>query len=245
MKRLYCLVVVLACFATPARAGGINLAWDDCGINGSVLKNFACNTNARSAVLVASFVSPVPLTELVALEAFTDIVVSAPAVSPWWDFSATGCRANRLSWSSFVVGPYTCADPWAGLAVGGLAVTNGYNAPNIVRVHIVQAVPSTSPITVDDVTEYYAFKLIIGYAKTVGAGSCNGCSDAACFFLESLRLVQPIGSGDYVLATPLDHQDAYWQCPGSITTDAPGPCMAACPVPAKNRTWGGIKSLYR
>jgi hypothetical protein len=243
MRCFYPLAIVLACFAAPAHAGGINLAWDDCGTQGLMLKNFACDTNTGAEVLVASFVSPAPLTQMVALEGFALIAVSQPTISPWWDFSSTGCRANRLSWSAnFTLGPYTCVDPWAGNAAGGLAVTNSYVAPNVVWVRTVQALPNT--ITVDDVTEYYAFKLILANGKTIGAGSCGGCQDAACIVLQTLRLDQPQGVGDYTVSTPLYHQDAYWQCSGSMVTDDPWPCQTSCPVPAKNRTWGHIKSLY-
>ena len=40
--------LALACsltLATAARAGGINLSWNDCGTFGQNVETFACNTN--------------------------------------------------------------------------------------------------------------------------------------------------------------------------------------------------------
>jgi hypothetical protein len=84
----------------------------------------------------------------------------------------------------------------------------------------------------------------ISNAHTVGAGSCSGCTDGACIVLGGVQLVQPVGVGDQNINTPLHSQYVMWQPTGSSVT---GPFGTGCPAatPARNTTWGALKSLYR
>jgi len=235
-----------ALLATTAHAQGINLSWNDCGTFGQSVETFACDTNVGVHVLVASFQSPVPLPQLVAVQSQIYFQVPGPALPAWWDFtSPTGCRSTFLTQSvDFIEGPYNCVDLWQGQAVGGISFTAGYVLPNCGRIRVAFAVPASTPIQVDNTRQYYAFKILIRNNKTTGAGACDGCSAPACFILDNIQLVQTVGVGDYTLANLLDRQDASWQCPGSVVSEGVL-CQTSCPVPARRPSWGGIKSLYK
>jgi hypothetical protein len=251
MKRLlaFALFSLLASLAAaPAIAGGINLSWDDCGSHGIPMKAFLCNTNVGSDFLIASVVPPVTLYQVVAMEAIVDVSIADPVVPSWWDFtSTTGCRSNRLTVSmDFTAGPFGCADPWLGQAVGGINYQLTPNGPGSARIRMVAAVPSNLAFAMDDTTEYYAFRIAISHQKTVGTGACPGCDVGACLLFSRLQLDQPAGVGDFVVEQPQSRLDASWQCPGFVGTTPYGQfCVLTCPVPVKSKTWGGVKSLYR
>lgn len=246
MKAFYVLAILVACGAPAAHADGINLSWDDCGTFGQPVKTFACNFNFGSNMLVASVVPPAPLPQFNALEAIVDIVAGTASISPWWDFGSTGCRPRQVVFdncSSCYPALINCAELWLGMgAATAVYYTGGFGAPNVARVRALLFV--ADPIAVTDLVESYAFQMNVRRAKTVGEGSCPGCLDGACIVLQSIKLMQLGGAGDYLVTTPLNRTDAYWQCPGLLSTE-PGPCTVSCPVPARSRTWGGIKSLYR
>ena len=81
-------------------------------------------------------------------------------------------------------------------------------------------------------SEYYIFQVSISKQKSVGTGSCVGCLDAATFVLNSIKIVQPANdpNGDKLYSSADQSQFVTYQ---SIAT------------PTRNRTWGGIKGLYR
>jgi len=233
-------------FATPAHAAGINLSWNDCGTFGQDIETFVCNTNNGVHTLVASFVQSTPITQMNALESQIDLQVADAALVPWWDFTAaTGCRKTLFNASAdFVSGPYNCVDPWQGQATGGQDFTPNFGAPNRARIRIIFAVPPGSEFPIDDVSQYYGYKVVIKNTKTVGTGSCGGCSTPACIVLDYIRIDQPPGVGDYVITQPLERFNVGWQCPSYPSTEGLV-CFNSCPVPAKRPSWGGIKSLYR
>ncbi len=244
--RLRYLGPLLASLAvTPAHAGGINLSWNDCGTFGQSLETFACNANTGAHRLVASFVAPFPLTQLVGAEVTVDAIFDQATVPSWWSFQSPGeCRAGALSSNAyFVGGPNSCADPWNGAATSGAFGQAVAPPANRIRLRAVAAVPTSSAATVDDVTEHYALEILITHQKTVGSGACAGCAVAGCLMLTDIKLVQPLGVGDYTLAQPLSNTVVGWQCPAF--PGAPGPQCFACPVPSKDRSWGTIKGLYR
>jgi hypothetical protein len=243
-------IALLALFAvTPAYAGGTGLAWDDCGSHGTSFKTFTCTTNSGADVLVASFVSPIPLDQLVGFEATVDLFSGLPAMPSWWSFTpGTGCRAGALSASTdFTSGPFSCADPWG----GPMAVLWSYPPfiapPDVARIRLVGTMAQGTTAAVDDTSEYYAFKLRIAHAKTVGATACAGCDVGMCIVLNSIKVVRAGGAGDYTLSGDPRQQLASWQCPGSMQVDAYHNwyCYLPCPTPVKSKTWGGVKSLYR
>lgn len=245
MDLRYATLLLLALLAGPVHAGGINLSWNDCGTFGQPLATFACNTNTGVNRLYASFVSPVPLTQMVGMELRMDVMYNQATVPSWWTVQwSGGCRFGSLNGNvDFLAGPNSCADPWAGAAFVGLAAQPGVPFPNRMLVRAVVAVPQALAFAVDDVTEHYAIELILGHQKTVGTGWCAGCDVAACLLLTELKLVQPLGVGDYSITQPLSNTIVGWQCPAF--NGAPSPQCFSCPVPTKGKSWGAIKGLYR
>ena len=246
-KTLLLGAALLALSASVASAAGINFGWNDCGgLPASVNKNFACNSNTLSgAILVGSFVPPAGSTAITGEEIVIDIQSASANLPAWWQFKNAGtCRATGAfsTNADFTSGPFTCADYFVGGATGNFTAFNPNIVPgqtNRARIQILYAVPPTSAGPVDENLEYYAFKLTVLGAKTVGAGACGGCLDPVCLVLNEIKLTQPVGVGNYRLQTPASRNYATWQG-GAIGL---GGCPAV--VPAQNRTWGSVKSLYR
>jgi len=241
MKRLLLLTTLLMLFSVRSAHGqsGINLSWNDCGTSGTFQRNFACDTNSGQQTLVASFVSGVELHQLVGIAAVIDLCTMTPVLPSWWQMKNLGtCRPNALSVSfDFTAGPSNCADYWQGAATGGISYSMGAAwGFNGARMLVVATIPESGVSTLDGATEYYACRVNIRNDASTGTGSCAGCSEPACIVFNSIELVQPSGVGDYFIASPLMSYHVQWQ--GNVVD---------CPfvVPARTRSWGQIKSLYR
>ena len=228
----------------PPAGGGLNLGWLDCGsVPGTENRIFACDTNTGGGhILVGSFMAS---SNMVAVTGFS-AVINAQSVTPapwpnWWNIRVGGCRATSslLSNFDFTAGPTSCFDYWQGGAVGG----HSMNAPvgNRARILVTAALPSGDPRIgpILQGTEVYTFKLTVNNARTVGLGSCSGCGTGVCIVLNSLLVTQVPGNpaGNKFLSSPAHRSHVTWQ--GGIGGD----CFAA--TPAKNVTWGSIKSKYR
>lgn len=244
MKLHHVSPLLLLLAAAPVHAAGINLSWNDCGTSGLALKNFACNSNVGFHRLFTSFVSPVPMTQLVGMEQRIDVAYNQATVPSWWTMqSSGGCRAGTISASmNYSTGPFSCTDPWMPTAAGGATIQPGTPVANRARILAVAAVPSSTPMTVNDVDEYYAIEIRITNSKTVG-GACPGCEAPACLLLTQIKLTQPLGVGDYLITQPLDDAMVGWQCPAF--NGSPEPQCFQCPVKTNGKTWGAVKGLYR
>ena len=249
MKRLLDITRVLASTAalltlldgTALALGGINLSWTDCGSAGVQQMTFSCASNTLTgAVLVASAVSGVDIPELISEESVMDLQVNQAALSPWWQLQTGGCRGTSgiTSDFNFTSGPFGCLDPWQGSAVGGMVYRT--TGPNRARIQTVGYPYPSGSTSINGTSEYEFFKIVLLGAKTVGNGSCAGCSDGACIVLNEIKLVQPLGVGDYPVTLPIVRNWALWQ-QGAATV--PGGCPSA--TPARSATWGSVKSLYR
>jgi len=249
MKRLLSLsktllaTAALTALVTSAvhAQGGINLSWTDCGSFGTMQKNFACNVNTGASTIVGSAISPDSIPAMVAMAAVLDLQTNQATLSPWFDFSTTGCRSASLSGDfNFTSSTFSCNDIWNGHASGGIDYGAGVGGPNRGRFRLVCAV--AAPLAVDDVTENYYFKVTFNNQKTTGTGNCAGCTDGACIVFNSIELDQNPGVPHAVnkFSNPLDRQYVLWQGGGGSVD---GGCPAA--VPTKNATWGSVKSLYR
>jgi hypothetical protein len=241
-KTLLLAGALLALSAGVASAqGGINLSWADCGTTGTLSRTFACTSNTLSgAIMIASAIAPVNMDQLNSEESVMDLQTNQAALSAWWQMGAGGCRATggMSSSADFTGGPFTCADPWQGGALGAMDYAAGFGAPNRARVRTVYAIGGSTSI--DDATEYYIFKISLLGSKSTGTGACAGCTDGACIVLNSIKLNQPAGVGDYVITTPITRNYVTWQAGGAGIS---GGCPAA--TPTQSRTWGSVKSLYR
>ena len=246
MKKTLLIAGALLCLGVSMASaqGGINLSWSDCGAAGTLQQNFACNTNNANPphIMVGSAIAPDSIPAMVAMAAVLDLQTNQAALTPWWNFDGTGCRATPTSSMTgsfdFSGGPFTCNDIWGGVASGGLNYQSGYGMPNRGRIRLVCAV--AAPLHVDNVTENYYFKVSFNNLKTTGTGACAGCTDGACIVFNSLELDQNPGLGNTTITNPLLHNYVLWQAGG-------GSIAGGCPqaVPTHNTTWGSVKSLYR
>ncbi len=238
-KAILLCSALLAITASVASAQGLNLAWNDCG--GVANKVFACNSNTAAAhKLTGSYFAPLGLNAMTGNETVIDLQSAGATLPAWWLVRGTGqCRNGALT--ANVGGPLTCAnDFWAGNGAGGIGAYNvGYGgAPNRARLTMAFAVPADFVGPVADGVETYAFTVQIANTKTVGTGLCAGCAEPVCIVLNSIKLTQGVGVGDFKLSNPADRNYVTWQ--GGVVA---GGCPQA--TPAKNATWGSVKSLYR
>ena len=224
--------------APTAHAGGINLAWNDCGAFGASSQTFACNTNTGARKLYVSFVPPSDLSQFNGTDGIIDIASNQPTLGQWWNLANTGnpgCRNSGFDSADFTAGPFSCLDPWVGSAVSARNYQYLYQGiPYRARLHFVTAVVSAVTVTVDH--EYYDFSFLINNNNSTGAGACGGCLDGVCIVLQSLNLTQTQGNPSVLITNPLLSQSVTWQ------TGAP-----VCPgaTPSRNSTWGSVKALYR
>ena len=265
MKRLFLVMSVVAASLLAASASiasthvvtGVNLAWSNCFGEGTPVQNkaFACNINTGTNLMVASFLPPVDVPTVNGNEVVIDILASnattTALASGWWSFKNAGaCRQSSLT-VNFTANAANavCLDEFAGAAAGGIgaytqtAPSGGWSVDNSLtaahyRLTVAIAVPASAIAPVLAGSEYFALNIGVNNLKSIGTGSCTGCADPVCIVLNSIKLTQPVGVGDFVIgnAASAGSNVVTWQ--GGVS----GGCAA---VPAKNTTWGAIKSLYR
>ena len=233
------VILLLACSAAPALAGGLDLNWGSGCYPESpqTLKTFACNTNSGAASLTASFVPAVDQPGFVGLQATLVFQIQSTTVPDWWQFvNAGACRQNALSSSAdFTAAPQTvCVDPWLGVGQGGTAsyiTGDAVNPPATGRVRVSIALAQPSPLYRS--VEYYGFRVTFNYSKTVGTGACSGCTAPVTAVLNEIRSYESNNNVD-VDTSPVRNGCVVWQA-GSA-------CQATV---ARNTTWGALQSLYR
>jgi hypothetical protein len=179
----------------------------------------------------------------VGVEVTMDFQAQADSLPAWWQFfNAGACRSSALTVNfSFSDAPATaCTDPWSGQGIGGLAGYYTYWTPgsglaaNASQLRFGAAVPSTSPISLTAGTEYYCFNLRMSVIKTVGSGSCAGCSTPVCIVLSKISAVQNDGTQED-LTTAITSNILSWQS---------GAACSGATIP-QNITWGQIRSVLR
>lgn len=255
-------LVALGLLSGRAQAApGPHLSWDHCSADGQVAnKNFACNTNSGTDVLVVSFESPVAASFATGIEMTFQIASSSGAVPGWWSLSsAGGCRTTSLSSNLIPQGPTVCDDPYLGqgASAAGAYVLDFYG-PGTARMLGIAAMPSPMTITVGPGVETYALTIGINHSRTVGS-ACSGCNVPMCLGIGLLRLVGPdpgqtisldaggpnIGGG----ASVVTWQGAYV---ANYTVQGSSPnlfvsfaCAPNTPIPTRRESWGSVKALYR
>ena len=242
MRRSFLLYSALLVFGVSiAQASpGVNLRWNACfGDAGAFNKNFACNTNAGSNLLVGSFVLGQPVAQMSGSDITIDLASASSPLPTWWAFKNAGtCRQASLQTST----PSATANclNWAGgneIVVQG-SYTIGFNGPATARLVLVSAAPLPYPSVLAN-AEYFSFNLAINNAKTVGTGACAGCIVPVCLRLASIKITTPTPATDVVLSGPTNGTDSHfvtWQ-------NGAASCLAA--TSTRTRTWGAVKSLYR
>jgi len=236
------LLLLAATTAVAQPTVGFNLTWGTgCWQdNPTTLKTFSCDSNEGSATLAASFVVD-RRTYSTNLQARIDLQSDSAQLPDWWQLgSPAGCRSGSLSVSyDFNTAPGGCRIFWPGQAQVTCywvttAIPGPYGpvtAPNRARLTLdMRAIPQGTLIPLVAGLEYYAFKVTLDFARTVGPGACAGCTTPVTIVLNQLL------PGPYQLSAPLANACLRWQADG-VT-----PCSA---TPARNSTWGQVKGLYR
>jgi hypothetical protein len=250
MKKVTLLCgLLLAVSASIASAAGVGLRWTGClSDGGTANRNFACNLNTGSNVLVGTFELGADLARTSGEEIIIDLASASSPLPAWWQFKNAGtCRAGSLAIGNAPpASAINCLD-WAGGLSGGIGV-GAYNigiaGPNTARIVAAGAVPPDALQNLSSATEYFAFTLTINNLKTVN--SCAGCLDAVCIVFNSLNMTTPILANNVLLTGPSNGTDANfctWQGGAGVTTGRGIGCPAA--TPTKSKTWSQVKSMYR
>jgi hypothetical protein len=233
-KTLLMCGVLLALAASSAMAAGVNLSWTDCGSFGTQDRTFACAVNTGTNTLVVSFDPITDLADFAGNEMRIDLA-STGSLPAWWQmFNSGTCRGTTLPTINATFGA-NCTDNFGGAGFG--AIGSYVIGANTASLLCGWAVASGIPITAG--TEYYAINVAINNTKTVGTGSCAGCSQAVCIVANTVSLAYgPSATLIQHIETPLTRNWVTWQ--GGVI---PGGCPGN--VPVENRTWGQVKALYR
>jgi hypothetical protein len=243
--------LALALFAAPAARAveGVNLRWDQCyGDAGARNKSFACDTNTGTETLVGSFVLGTDIVQMGAEDVVIDLASAGSTLPPWWQFMNAGtCRQTALAVNMMLSATAVHCMDWshgnASLLAGSYSI--GEHGPNTVRLEllITEALAAAANLSGG---EYLSFNLTISHAKTVGTGSCTGCTEPACIVLNSVLAITAGRFDDRFLTGPangVDSNFATWQGGGSPVVGGITGCPAA--TPTTTRTWGAVKALYR
>ena len=236
-------VALLALSATSAFAGGLNLGWNNCVVDGGTSnKSFACASNTGSNVMVASFIPTMTSSTVNGNEIVVDLQAAGSSLPPWWQFKNAGtCRSTSLSVSPTVpASAINCIDEFSGQATAGIGAYNiGFGGANRARLVIAEAVPASALSPVAPGNEYFSINIAVSNSKTVGTGACAGCTTPVCIVLNSIKLTAGGGTNDELIGNAAVSNSVTWQG-GAI--DGNG-CPLA--VATHNTTWGAVKSLYR
>ena len=245
MARLPWLFLMLSVLGSPAAAAGINVSWNACTPDGGAQnKTFACDTNSGSNSLFGSFALASDMANVIGIEARVDITAQADSLPAWWRFQGpNACRAALSASFVFESDPNSnCTDTFGSQATGAVAAVHTYwttppvpgGNPATAQALLVAAVPGSMAQDLTAGIEYYGFRLILSAIKTIGSGSCSGCSTPVCITLSEIKVVASDNStqvlSDALIATTATWQSAE-QCPGAL---AP-----------QNVTWGQIRSILR
>ncbi|MDM8008392.1 MAG: hypothetical protein QUV05_19825 [Phycisphaerae bacterium] len=242
-KALLFAGLLLALTASVAMAAGVSVSWKNfCwGEEGSSTDlTWACTTNINTNIrMTTSFKLDADMPDFVAAEIYMEGMVQDAVVPDWWelgDATTADCRNGTIlsaSADGTVLangGGDICFDPWQGGGAGGIGLYS-YDGN---RMHLNAVWASATEIPLLANTEYFALQFRISGLRTVG--TCPGCLVPAIWGLTKIGVCMPMAT-IYLDAPYLGgNQCLTWQ---SSTL----PCAA--PVPARNTTWGQVKSLYR
>jgi len=246
MKKALLLTGLLLVLVAPlATAAGVNLNWGSLcwgDVAASNLKTFACATNATSNTfkMTASFVVADLMPDYANVATYIKGVSETGIIPDWWRLATGDCRNATgvyvAAQPAYPGNVELCADMFGGTGQGGGGW--GYLDAGTLVEQSVYAVAAPGVELPADL-ETFACTFTIKNLKTVGTGSCAGCLTGMVFGLHHVTVGGAVSS-PVMLTTPVvgGNQCLVWQ------HDFPGqPCNA--PVPARNTTWGQVKSLYR
>lgn len=253
------VLVTLIAASTAHAAPGFAMRWDHCYADGGATnKNFACDTNTGSANLVVTFSPDSAFTDLVGVAIYLDIQSASSTVPPWWQMVNAGtCRKTAISAN---IQPNSldthCDDIYGVSSAGGLGSFQE-TLPGHIKVSMAFGMPLEEQATVLPGREYFAANLQINYSKSVGTGACAGCLTPMCLTVFHIQL-EGLSRSEFLYGQEGSNSNTVGWQGGSpdiqfykdLEFDHPwttGWVNVSCglPTPARNATWGAIKSLYR
>ncbi len=227
--------------ATPSRAQGLSIAWQDCrppAGSGFDTQNYGCQSSIATLPLFPAFTLAVPVDSVYAMELVIDVDVAADPLPAWWRMDPGQCRANGWAADASLSG--SCSDPWGGVgtasAQGWLPSQPGNNSRHG-RLLVAASVLPEEAVSLEALVPYTACRVILRTNETL---NCEGCATPACFVFNSLLLRRLPGSSvEEVLIVVAES-------PGGNMVTWQGGSGADCQaVPARRTTWGAVKALYR
>jgi hypothetical protein len=211
---------LLALWVPMALAGGVNINWGSgCWSDGTPLNDLAwsCDQNSGSMTMTLSFSLTHDLLNFNYMYLHLMGMTEAPDVPAWWQMGAGGCRSDAISvLEDFRNAPQVgCTNMWQNLASGSLRIDLPQSSRELTHILIQYDADQPSPLTAG--VEYYAAQVVITYVRTVGSGSCSGCSTPMIWgFTSMLALEKGEGSGAGEGAGgPLPGGNE-WTCPASV-----------------------------
>lgn len=228
---LLCGSLVLA--STPAKAEWAALHWDACGAQ-VASRQFACDSNSGESRMVVSAYRDSAGGFTSAFTCSLDVVVAAQTLPSWWMLGRAECRAGSLV-ESVIAEPVDvqCAYAWHGVLAHGMLITSGAISA---QTHLwIEGVDVTQDVRMTPHLEVFVVALTLRHDKSVGAGSCAGCSTSACVLLRDVTFVDEGGANTIHMPLLPEQTMLVWQ----------GGTPSCAAVPVRNRTWSGVKALYR
>lgn len=224
-----------------ARADAMWLRWSGCALEGLPAQAQSCGSLPTERDLDIAIATDTSIAHVVGAVFVVDVITDAPSVPDWWRFDPGGCRAGALSADTQVAPASACLDGWSGAGVAlvqGVQVPRPGGAPSELRLLVTASLPPTQEVTLDPGPTYHLGRLILPTAIHGASGTCAGCDVGACLVLNSVQLIRAPSAQepDVTLVSPAASNGnfALWQTGAG--------CAA---VPARARTWGQIKALYR
>jgi len=236
-------LLALATEAPPSRAQGeLAVSWADCAPNGvlNVLPN--CQFDIGERRLYLSFSPAAAADQVVGWALVLDIASDAETLPDWWQVQPGGCRDGQVVAVLPTGQEGGCMDAWS---ASGSAVIQSFLYPRPggdarqLRMIIGVGVTADNAFSLAGGESYLAAPIAIRYAKTVPPGECAGCNQSVCFVFNSAEIVRlpgAPGAGPQPLVTP---------APATGNQATWGGSVACAVVPARGRTWGQIKALFR
>jgi hypothetical protein len=250
VRKPLALAALVLALSTSTHAGPLNMRWGACfGDGGTFNRSFACDTNSGFDELVCSFVPPGLILGAVQTEAVVRFAFAGSSIPPWWQFTSPGsCRPTSMAvLTTAPSAAIACVDFAEGR---NTLVSYGTSFwPNLADLHVLSPTFPAGPFDLQPGQEYFLLTVRINHLKTVGTGSCSGCSLGACMGLVGLKLVLPtLPYPIQLYPTYPNDQVSAWQGGAGIgTPNYGGTGQFYCPgaTPTHRSTWGDVKALYR
>jgi hypothetical protein len=225
---------------TALAQGELAVRWSACGSDGFIDFVQNCTSNFTERRIVFSFTPEDSIMQATGWSIVFDVASDADTLPPWWQTQPGGCRPGQFVSEMPSGFEGNCTDVWSA-AGSGLVQSIIYprdNDPRKLRVILGIAVPAVSSFTLEASVPYLGAVLGLRFAGTT-SGTCPGCSAPVCMVFNSVEITRAPGAQGPAPTPLVTPSPAY----GNMITSGGGTACAI--VPVVNRTWGGIKALYR